>query len=440
MKKNSLKKQQGTTMFLLLVFFVGMFAFVGMATDSGHLWVNKDRLQNAMDAAALSAAITLNNDITRNTANATTAGKNTFDLFKSRDGNVELSDINRDDLTFEYSKHLIDPVTGTWNPGTTPAAFVRVSTNAHDVEPIYIQVLSAFRNPVNVYAVSTAGAMGQTCEVTPFVLCAKMAEPFDPDKGDDYCLDPDTPADDPYCQPYDPLCDLGDGDGIEDAGNGVGECFGYDIGGIQSLVVACNGSTNGGCSDTEVEAGNYNLLDLDTLQGGRDIKEAIEAGTVDTDDFNACASSTLNTKPGYTWGNVRAGINNRFDQDTNTTEYCTTTTTSGATCYPSKTWTVAPDTTTPAPSSLYSSKNYRREMSTLLGDCRGLQNGNSNLPKVGNACVLLTQYAYADGSEKKIMAEFLKTCHQDGNASPINAAINGPFKIVLFKSAGGRDS
>lgn len=429
MKKHSLKKQKGTTLFLLMAFFVGLFVAVALATDGGHLFVNKTRLQNAMDATALSAAIVLNNDVNRNTANATIKGKDTFDLYKNLPGNSELSDIDRNQLTFQYSKHLIDPITGVWTPGTTPPAFVRVSTNAHDVEPIYIQVLSAFTNAINVYAVSTAGAIGQNCQVTPFVLCADMPV-YDAAKGDEYCLDPSHSAE-AYCQPIDADCDADDDDTFED-GDGIAECYGYETGEIRSLIVACNGT---GCNQDELESGNYNLLNLDTLQGGKDIKEAIEDQEgVDSDDFNACSSKVLNTKPGYTWGNVRAGINNRFDSDTDTTQYCNTDTSS-----PSCPAWVAP----PSPYKDYSDNgngNNRRLIATVLGDCRGLQNGNSFLPNVGNACVFLTQHAFADGSAKKIMMEFVTSCPQVGNIDALNSAINGPFKVVLFKSEGGRDS
>ena len=96
MNRPYIQKQRGTTMLLTLVFLIGLFGAIGLATDSGHVLVNKTRLQNALDAAALSAAISVNGDPAHNTANATTAGKATFDLFKGTTGNSELSGISAD--------------------------------------------------------------------------------------------------------------------------------------------------------------------------------------------------------------------------------------------------------------------------------------------------------------------------------------------------------
>ncbi len=431
MKGYYLTRQKGTTMFLLLVFLVGMFGFIGLATDSGHLLINKTRLQNAMDAAALSAAIALNNDATRDMNNATTKGKDTFDLFKGSAGNGELSSVNRDDLTFEFSRDL-NPFTPIASGSTVKPAFVRVSTSSLAVSPILIQIVSSLSGPVNVYSVSTAGLNGQNCQVTPFVMCADMPA-YDASKPEDFCIDN---PDDEYCQPLDSVCDTAanngtdgtpDYDGIDD-GDGIAECFGYQVGEINSVIVACNGNDNGGCPEGSLESGNYNLLDLDSLQGGRDIKDAIESEEgVNTEDFNACTTNVLNTKPGYTWGNVRAGINNRFDSDTVTTEYPLPYSGS-ATPYNDYLAETSPE------------PNNRRTMAVLLGDCRGLQNGDSDLPKVGNACVFLTEHAIDNGSEKKIMMEFVDSCPQLGTTSVTNPVFYGPTKVVLYKSAGSRDS
>lgn len=416
MQGYNITKQKGTTMFLLLVFIVGLFAAVGLATDSGHWLLNKTRLQNAMDAAALSAAIALHNTIDNNTDIATAKGKETFDLFKQADGSGELAGVSSDDLTFEYSKNLLDPPdpSGKWIPGTTPAAFVRVYTNALAVAPIYIQILSAFKDPINIYSVSTAGPFGQECRVTPFVMCATMAEPYsevkDPDG--DFCLNYPT---DSYCQPVDPDCYDDDG-----------ECYGYDLGKIYKLQNPCFGNSE--CTET-LDAGNFSLLDLAGLQGGNDIYEVIKAqdGVVAT---AACSTNVLNTKPGWTWGRVQAGINDRFNSDTNTTEYIHDGSEMG--------WSGLS-----SPHALYidsKSGNDRREMAVFFGDCRGTQNGNSILPKVGNACVFLTEEAKLDTGTKTVYAEFLEECEQSGSLSSMESPLNGPFKIVLYKTQGSQDS
>ena len=58
-------KQQGAVLILVVVGMLGMLAVVGLALDSGHAMLNKTRLQNAVDAAALAGAKEL--DLTSDT-------------------------------------------------------------------------------------------------------------------------------------------------------------------------------------------------------------------------------------------------------------------------------------------------------------------------------------------------------------------------------------
>jgi Flp pilus assembly protein TadG len=49
-------KQKGVVGILVVVGLVALLAMAGLALDSGHAMLNKTRLQNAVDAAALSGA------------------------------------------------------------------------------------------------------------------------------------------------------------------------------------------------------------------------------------------------------------------------------------------------------------------------------------------------------------------------------------------------
>ena len=57
--RNWPERQQGAVAILLTVAMVALLAMAGLALDGGHLLLNKTRLQNAVDAAALSGAKTL---------------------------------------------------------------------------------------------------------------------------------------------------------------------------------------------------------------------------------------------------------------------------------------------------------------------------------------------------------------------------------------------
>ena len=52
-------RQTGSVMVLIVVALAAMLLMAALALDGGHMLVNKTRLQNAVDAAALSGAKTL---------------------------------------------------------------------------------------------------------------------------------------------------------------------------------------------------------------------------------------------------------------------------------------------------------------------------------------------------------------------------------------------
>jgi hypothetical protein len=416
MNRACLQKQYGTTMLLTLVFLVGLVGAIALATDSGHVLVNKTRLQNALDAAALSAAISVNADPAKDTTKATTAGIATFDLFKGKPGNSELSKMSLKASDFQYSKYLT-PFTA----GTNPPSFVRVSTRASSgsttlfpVAPILIKVLGV--GSQNVSAESTAGAVGQNCSLVPFVMCAQVTPSLDKNCNDD-TIRIDTSS-------GTPVTVLGS--------DGINDCYGYNIGQIRSLMIACNGNTSN-CPANSLESGNFNLLNLDGSQGGKDIRDTLQGTT------NVCANAgnTLDTKPGWTWGNVSKGIDDRFDSDTQTTKY-------PATDKPNNKGNAI--TYNPSPYNQYMAStsplgNGRRNVAVPIGDCTGLQKGTSTIPKVGTACVFLTDHSINSGSDKYIMTEFTgASCEQNGIWNPKDSVLNGPYKIVIFHTEKSEDS
>ena len=51
----TLRKQKGTVIVLTALSLIVILGMIGLAIDLGHAYVNKTRLQNALDATALSA-------------------------------------------------------------------------------------------------------------------------------------------------------------------------------------------------------------------------------------------------------------------------------------------------------------------------------------------------------------------------------------------------
>ena len=81
-------RQYGVVMPLVVIGMVAMLAIAGLALDSSHAFVNKTRLQNMADAAALAAAKVY--DQTASTISSTAAANSVFGLNTDGNGNFEI--------------------------------------------------------------------------------------------------------------------------------------------------------------------------------------------------------------------------------------------------------------------------------------------------------------------------------------------------------------
>jgi len=398
MKLHHKKRQQGATMILTLVFMIGMLGMIGLAIDTGHVLLNKTRLQNALDAAALSAAIVLNGPTNNSTAEASAAGRETFGLFKNHAGNDELPESSS--LSFLYSDSV-----SSFLPGNGIGPYVRVSSSVL-VTNFFIQVVGNISE--NVGAISTAGPTGQNCNIVPFVLCAGDADPNVEGVQIDSNCDDDT-----------------DGDGFID-------CYGYNINeevGIHEKPTCKTGDQ--ACIDTSLETGHFQLLSVADSNSGADIRDSI-AGEIDS-----CTTATedLNLAPGGKIGPVSQGVDLRISRDTVTTSYSTeqyyNPDNNAEDAYRADQ--LIPDN----PSGI---KN-KRIMVIPVGNCVGIQSGETSIKDEARMCALVKRPS--DKPPKNtIYIETLeeKSCPSLGQTDPENPIIYGPFKIVLFKSQNSGDS
>src|SRR5215475_6662876 len=83
------RSQRGAAMVFIIVAMTAMLLMAGLALDVGHATLNKSRLQNATDAAALSAAKAL--DQTGNITTATAVANAAFKNNANAAGNQELA-------------------------------------------------------------------------------------------------------------------------------------------------------------------------------------------------------------------------------------------------------------------------------------------------------------------------------------------------------------
>ena len=160
------RQQRGIVAVLVAVALVALIAMVGLATDMGHVALNKSRLQSTVDAAALAAAKVL--DQTGSEDQATTAAHSVFGL-NAADQPELMAWLVGNDITVQYSQ-LLSP----FSPGTTPAHYVRVRADN------LWWLTSRFLNVVGLQSLSTSASavagpsapIEAACDVLPFLICA----------------------------------------------------------------------------------------------------------------------------------------------------------------------------------------------------------------------------------------------------------------------------
>lgn len=387
MKLNCSKKQRGVISVLVIIALPVLLLIMGWALDFGHVFVNKTRLQNALDATALSAAIAVNRDVTHSTTDANSAGRATFDRFKTASGNDELAGLNGGELVFDYSRTL-DPW-GSFNPASDKFAFVRVtSTNMLNVTPVLIRILAQFSGDMPIPAIATAGPVGQNCDLAPLVICPK--------------------------EEVTPGCD-------------ATGCNGIPFNTKVCLKGGTDAAKQDTCQDTSLPSGNFGLLRFDGMAGGNDIRELL-AGSV-----NTCTNDPT-WENGNKVGPVSQGIKARFEADLVQTPYG-----EDQVSFPDGGYhpQYLSDTNVElAKIPIPAGTAYKRIMAVpVVEDCDALP-----LNIIAASCFLLTEQAQQHGGSNEIIGELTGVCPGPGAFSPTNPVLFGPYKIVLFKSPGSGDS
>jgi Flp pilus assembly protein TadG len=273
-------KQQGAVLVLVTIAMLALIAMAGLALDGGHLLLNKTRLQNAVDASALSAARALadfpdDNPVGAH-AVAEAAALATFTANLNLMDNRELQDAFEGGLIVQFSTTL-NPFT----PDTDALPYVRVIAQDLNLASWLLPVVGIDEKPVSASAVAgPIGVNDTVCDVLPILAC-----------GCDSTGQTFTTLDD---------CESGDGNffGYHDDDN-------PDIESIDDISVI----KLAGGSGTDVGPGNFRLLDL-YGKGGASIRDAL-AGTA-----SECLGIGENTEAGTATGNkagpTAQGLNTRL--------------------------------------------------------------------------------------------------------------------------------
>ena len=414
--------QRGAVLILMAVALVALLASAGLALDVSHQLLNKTRLQNTADAAALAGAKIL--DETADTGLAAAAALAMFNDNADDPGNFELNAANLTP-TIQFSNTVAPFV-----PGTLPAMYVRVIANGFVLPAWLIRVIGINQKTVGATAVAgPSPTINYSCNLVPLIVCGDQVQ------------DPSVP------------------------GNTF---WGYEDGGIHRLKA---GSNSG---EPDIGPGNFQLARLGG-SGGNVVRENLAGG------YNDCvyAGDTIPTEPGNTVGPVAQGLNTRFDvysgpispgdyppdviiqeqnddlvfgsTDSSHNDYdpaCPTAITLGGVCvttadqldfnlddYEAR---IAADSLDIPVAS--GGAFDRRSMPIVVADCTAAGGGQQDLPILSFGCFFLLQKTTQNGQESEIFGEFAEDCSTPGFAGPDPTIVPGPKIIQLYKDSNGNDA
>lgn len=413
------RAQRGISLVLIVIAIFSLILMSGLAIDISHMMINKTRLQDTVDAAALSAASTLNS--TSSTTLATASALSAFGLNASAAGNSELGtsySAGNITVTVEYSAAL-PPFT----PGTAPAQYVRVKATGFNF-PTWLVRLAGFTQ-LGVSASAVAGAsptVNTACNLAPMLVCGTTPSP-------------------------------------------AGTIWGFQTDAPQVLKSAAPGST-------QLGPGNFQLVQLGG-PGGSNLKSNMAGG------YQACTtagnSQAVQTQTGNLVGPSSQGLNTRFGQykgGLTEAQFPPDVLTTGQT--PALSLDSNGNIVGGNPSTvinagninteLYSYQQYtqdeanpskyqyqpissggpgafnRRVLSVVVGNCSGQSNGTSSIPIIGFACFFLLQPDAGGGNIDYIYGQFEGNCDVNGDPGPAPVTGPGPYIIELYHDPDSGDS
>lgn len=421
---NSPNSQRGVVAILIAVAMGALIVTAGLALDMGHVFLNKTRLQNTVDAAALAAAKTL--DDTGNTALATAEALQAFGSNASASGNRELSTAYASgngsiQVTIEYSATLPPFAAGAAN-----GPYVRVRATGFVMPAWLVRVGGILQKTVAAVAVAgprTLNSGSTVCNVAPMMVCGNAAA-------------------------------------------GAPGYWGY----TPNAPAVLKKSTPGGQS--AVGPGNFQLIQLGG-PGAAIVRENM-AGS-----FGACITggTSIQTQTGNEAGPVAQGLNTRFGEYSGPMHNAQAT-------YPPD---VIVDAQSPALRAVQNGQSYdvyqgnvlitasninvlynyqqymtdlrnpgtydyqpineggigafeRRVLAVPVGNCTGTVNGQGSVPLLGFACFFLLQPAQQQGNDSFVYGQFVPDCSVTGTPGPNPVAGAGPHIIQLYDDPTSNDS
>lgn len=442
-----LKRERGVVMIVVTVGMLAILAMAGLALDSGHMLLTKTRLQNAVDAAALSAARKLqsNRDSTLTIAEqrvqATNAAEEVFVANLDVQGHEELLESwNAGDfvLVTEYSSSL--------NSFTEsgPLPYVRARVEGVPLDTYLIQVLGMNQKFVRASAVAGPVPIAAPCDIVPIVACG---------------CDPETDA----------SCNDNFGYTVADSNVALG---------LDDLTVLKHSGGDSSC----LGVGNFHALRPGDSHGAKDFETGLAGAATNICIDPKTNDVVLDTEPGNMATPTSNGVDGRFDGGwfgkgndktyvypdyvsdealtgdeliaVNNADGCTAVAAtksgnltpeifgynSGADSYLSRTQACASGV---GGDCIAGGQGFRRMLVLPIARCDGEDNGMSSIDVLGYRCFLLMQRGGQGNEGGEVFGQFVDVdavgCDALGGVAPAPDD-SLPTQIVLFRDVESGDS
>ncbi|CAK3999414.1 pilus assembly protein [Vibrio sp. 10N.286.51.C3] len=411
------KKQQGLVAVMITAALLVFLAVSALAIDINHMVVNKTRLQNAVDSAALAAATILDNSKDKDAVDAEVG--TALNAMAASTGNQEI-DFSTASINIDYSNDPQD-FTGSATFGANNDVYVRVRVDALEMDEFFIQ-LFGLEKVVSASAVAGPSSGLAYNNVVPIGVCIG-----------DGTSDNDVNEDGYH----------------DETGEEITNVFGYEVGTVHALKV-------GDSSLSEMGNGNYHLLDFGS--GGNTIKEGLGGSY----DQPVKIGEDITTKPGGTVGPTGDGLNTRFGDyggglsaSDYPSDYVTTEPTNEITIDANTGEITFDDSYDYAQYKLDTNAciasggagcasngvAWRRILPIPMVDCSGKSGGSTDFTVNKIGCFFLLQKAPTNNSgTPAVFGEFIHSCSVTGGSSSNQSTTEGAYRIVLYKDPDSGES
>ncbi|HDM8233697.1 TPA: hypothetical protein P0E28_003115 [Vibrio campbellii] len=264
--------QKGITLVLISMVLLILLGVAAFGIDLNHQVLNKTRLQNAVDAAALAGAVVA--DETSDVAAAEAAAVTTLANISASAGNSELTFTDSNTaVTFSSDRATFVDAASFSTPAGEYDIYVRVAVSDIGLTQFLSSIFGINKNISASAVAGRSAAINYSCNLTPIAMC---------------------------------------GDPLGDASNAWGyKPPGYDpnVDTDPSLVHELK---VGDQDNTDMGPGNFQLLDFGQAGGNSGaalVRDALSGA------YNGCAAigDTVITKPGNSAGPVAQGLNTRLN-------------------------------------------------------------------------------------------------------------------------------